>query len=240
MIEIREGNEQRREQSTRDSELRLAGKATAGLFCERVCSHWCGPCATYSSKRIELVRSGGDRSVAAVGLCRESHSVETFVCQIFVMEERMASRTVVISARVASSTKSVAPVGTADKPVNDACFNDWKRFCFVLREIARGDDGRPLSGLEAQQRAQAVLTECGYKWPGRAQAYELAAAPESPNTQATLQSSARTKKSVVRSNYAGGAGATIRPEASNASVVLHQRAPLKSPHTHIPRVLGPR
>ena len=32
--------------------------------------------------------------VAAVGLCRESHSVETFVCQIFVTEERMASSNV--------------------------------------------------------------------------------------------------------------------------------------------------
>jgi hypothetical protein len=44
----------------------------------------------------------------------------------------------------------------------DACFNDWKRFCFVLREIASGLNGRPLSGLEAQKYAQAVLIECGY------------------------------------------------------------------------------
>jgi hypothetical protein len=45
------------------------------------------------------------------------------------------------------------------------CFDDWKRFCFVLREIARGgDDGRPLPNFEAQRRAQAVLTECGYAW----------------------------------------------------------------------------
>src|SRR5262249_17776640 len=45
------------------------------------------------------------------------------------------------------------------------CFEDWKRFCFVLREIARGgDDGRPLPNVEAQRRAQAVLTECGYAW----------------------------------------------------------------------------
>jgi hypothetical protein len=37
---------------------------------------------------------------------------------------------------------------------------DWKRFCFVLREVARGgDDGRPLPNFEAQRRAQAVLTE---------------------------------------------------------------------------------
>jgi hypothetical protein len=45
------------------------------------------------------------------------------------------------------------------------CFEDWKRFCFVLREIARGArDGRPLPSLEAQRRAQAILTERGYAW----------------------------------------------------------------------------
>ena len=45
------------------------------------------------------------------------------------------------------------------------CFDDWKRFCAVLREIASGESGRPPSGLEAQKRAQAVLAECGYTWP---------------------------------------------------------------------------
>jgi hypothetical protein len=49
--------------------------------------------------------------------------------------------------------------------VSDACFNDWKRFCFVLREIASGEKGSPLSGVEAQKRAQAILRECGYTWP---------------------------------------------------------------------------
>jgi hypothetical protein len=44
------------------------------------------------------------------------------------------------------------------------CFNDWKRFCFVLREIASGENGRPLPGFEAQRRAQAILTERGYAW----------------------------------------------------------------------------
>jgi hypothetical protein len=44
-------------------------------------------------------------------------------------------------------------------------FNDWKRFCAVLREIASGENGRPLPSLEAQKRARAVLTECGYTWP---------------------------------------------------------------------------
>jgi hypothetical protein len=46
-----------------------------------------------------------------------------------------------------------------------ACFDDWKRFCFVLREIASGENGRPLSGIDAQRRAQAVLVERGYSWP---------------------------------------------------------------------------
>ena len=59
----------------------------------------------------------------------------------------------------------------------NACFNDWKRFCFVLRQIARGDNGRPLSGVDAQQRAQAVLTEGGYTWPGRAQVCKSVVAP---------------------------------------------------------------
>jgi hypothetical protein len=49
-----------------------------------------------------------------------------------------------------------------------ACFNDWKRFCAALREIASGENGRPLPGFEAQRLAQAVLIECGYTWPGRA------------------------------------------------------------------------
>jgi hypothetical protein len=50
--------------------------------------------------------------------------------------------------------------------VSDACFNDWKRFCFVLREIASGEKGGSLSGAEAQRRARTVLTECGYMWSG--------------------------------------------------------------------------
>jgi hypothetical protein len=42
-----------------------------------------------------------------------------------------------------------------------------KRDSFALREIAAGANGRALSGLEAQQRAQAVLAERGYTWPMR-------------------------------------------------------------------------
>jgi hypothetical protein len=57
-------------------------------------------------------------------------------------------------------------------------FNDWKRFCFVLREIASGENGRPLPGLEAQRRAQTVLSECGYAWPGRTVAPEPIAATD--------------------------------------------------------------
>jgi hypothetical protein len=48
--------------------------------------------------------------------------------------------------------------------LNHSLFCDWTRFCWVLREIARGASGAPLSGLEAQKRAQAVLAECGYAW----------------------------------------------------------------------------
>jgi hypothetical protein len=56
------------------------------------------------------------------------------------------------------------------------CFNDWKRFCFVLREIASGENGRPLPGFEAQKRAKAVLLECGYTWPKRVEPPERNAA----------------------------------------------------------------
>ena len=56
----------------------------------------------------------------------------------------------------------------AKGPANrEGLFEDWKRFCFVLREIASGNNGRPLMGLEAQKRAQAVLVERGYTWPGQ-------------------------------------------------------------------------
>jgi hypothetical protein len=59
-------------------------------------------------------------------------------------------------------------------------FDDWKRFCAVLREIASGDNGRVSSGLEAQTRAQAGLGERGYSWPGRAIAAEPIAAFDRP------------------------------------------------------------
>ena len=103
-----------------------------------------------------------------------------------------------ISDRTAASTKSTPRAGIADKPIGDACFNDWKCFCFVLRAIASGENGRPLSGLEAQKRAQAVLAECGYTWPGRVQVCEPVVAPvqESLDAQVRLdtrQSRAGTK-----------------------------------------------
>jgi hypothetical protein len=107
---------------------------------------------------------------------------------------------VAISETSAASKETTSQVGIDHKPASDTCLNDWKRFCFVLREIASGESGRPLSGLEAQKRAQAVLTECGYTWPGRAQVHEPVvapfAAPESLNAQASIdseQSSAGTK-----------------------------------------------
>ena len=68
------------------------------------------------------------------------------------------------------------------------CFNDWRRFCFVLREIASGDNGCPLSGLEAQKRAQAVLAECGYTWPSIT-AYGSDKAPE---TNASLKEATKS------------------------------------------------
>jgi hypothetical protein len=52
---------------------------------------------------------------------------------------------------------------TEDNRIN-ACFDDWRRFCLVLREIANGANGQPMSGTEAQRRARAILTECGYAW----------------------------------------------------------------------------
>jgi hypothetical protein len=67
------------------------------------------------------------------------------------------SSVMAISERSALSTERTPRV-------SDACFNDWKRFCFVLREIASGEKGSPLSGVEAQKRAQAILRECGYTW----------------------------------------------------------------------------
>jgi hypothetical protein len=71
------------------------------------------------------------------------------------------------------------------------CFNDWKRFCFVLREIASGENGRPLPGFEAQMRAQGVLVECGYTWPGRAEVHKPivghAAAPGDHNAKAPVE-----------------------------------------------------
>ena len=60
-------------------------------------------------------------------------------------------------------------------------FDDWKRFCFVLREIASGENGSPLPSLEAQKRAQAVLIERGYTWPGQTVVAEPIAARRMPS-----------------------------------------------------------
>ena len=90
--------------------------------------------------------------------------------------------------------KRSARVGITDKPASDACFNDWKRFCFVLREIASGDNGRPLSGLEAQKRAQAVLVECGYTWPGRVQVRRPVVAPVQESFDTPVQVDARQSR----------------------------------------------
>src|SRR5262249_40323559 len=42
-------------------------------------------------------------------------------------------------------------------------------------------NGHPLSALEAQKRAQAVLNECGCTWPGQTVAPEPIAAPDKPS-----------------------------------------------------------
>jgi hypothetical protein len=78
---------------------------------------------------------------------------------------------VAISETAAPSNERTRQNGVAKKTrptLDSACFNDWKRFCAVLREIASGENGRPLSGLEAQARAQAVLVERGHAWQGHA------------------------------------------------------------------------
>jgi hypothetical protein len=108
-------------------------------------------------------------------------------------------------SQTCAPSKGASRIGVADKPVSDACFNDWKRFCFVLREIASGDNGRPLLGLEAQQRAQAVLAECGYTWPGRVQASGPAVAPvqQNPGTQARVD--ARQSRAGVKPKRVGKA-----------------------------------
>jgi hypothetical protein len=116
-------------------------------------------------------------------------------------------------------------VGIADKSASDACFNDWKRFCFVLREIASGDNGCPLSGFEAQKRAQAVLAECGYTWPGRIQVRRPVVAPvqESRDTQARVdarQSPAGTKLKSVGKAPSRSARRNDRSHVSIASVLL--------------------
>jgi hypothetical protein len=82
---------------------------------------------------------------------------------------------VAISEAAARSRKSI-PIPAQDTKLRLSqvpCFDDWKRFCFVLREIASGENGHPLSALEAQKRAQGVLTECGCTWPGAPGARDL-------------------------------------------------------------------
>jgi hypothetical protein len=71
-------------------------------------------------------------------------------------------------------------------------FNDWKRFCLVLREIAAGTSGQPLSGVEARNRAQRVLAEAGYQWPECVPDDELIAALEMTQGDVYRQAVQRT------------------------------------------------
>ena len=87
------------------------------------------------------------------------------------------------SETAARSRKSI-PIHAQDTKLTLShipLFDDWKRFCFVLREIAGGENGRPLPSFEAQKRAQAVLTECGYTWPGQTVAPEPNGALDMPS-----------------------------------------------------------
>jgi hypothetical protein len=84
------------------------------------------------------------------------------------------------------------------------CFNDWKHFCAVLREIATGKDGQPLSSLEAQRRAREVLADCGYSWPGKATdvgAKRLGGTmgPESSTDEATIRQHLKKRLRQLRS-----------------------------------------
>jgi hypothetical protein len=131
-----------------------------------------------------------------------------------------------------------------NKPAADACFDDWKRFCLVLREIASGENGRSLSGLEAQKRAQTVLTDCGYAWPGRAQVHEptvvLTTAAESLDGQASMDP--QQSLTVARLKSTAKTQSTPDRRRSDTPTSEHRvtAAPRKSPRTHIPRALGYR
>src|SRR6202042_1590164 len=72
----------------------------------------------------------------------------------------LLSRSSISSNVLATPHSSLSIIITRMTPY----FHDWKRFCFVLREIAAGANGQPLSGIEAQERAQKVLAEVGYRW----------------------------------------------------------------------------
>jgi hypothetical protein len=66
----------------------------------------------------------------------------------------------------------------------------------VLREIASGENGCPLAGLEAQKRAREVLAECGYTWPNRAPPPErTAVVPDVPfETENEMKKPPRIRK----------------------------------------------
>jgi hypothetical protein len=108
-------------------------------------------------------------------------------CLLFVRRRRPIPRSLVLSWAPGAAPRRARGSSRRQRTVVTPYFNDWKRFCAVLREIASGEHDRPLSGLEAQMRAQAVLNECGYTWLRRTEAREsIAAAPESSNTPAPV------------------------------------------------------
>src|SRR5262249_45093369 len=113
-------------------------------------------------------------------------------------------------------------IGVADKPVSEACFNDWKRFCFVLREIASGENGHPLSGVEAQMRAQAVLVECGYTWPGCAEVHKpIAAHAAAPGDKAKAPVEPQLSFAGAKLKSAGEVQSRSGPRRSDPSPSAH-------------------
>ena len=93
------------------------------------------------------MRKAADQCIAALNLCRKSHSVDC-APDISIVGRMASSSIVTISKDPRHLSESIPPTGIADKPMSDACFNDWKRFCFVLREIASGDNSRRYRALQ--------------------------------------------------------------------------------------------
>ena len=145
---------------------------------------------------------------------------------------RMGERKVVAVSETSVSLKqNSSRVGGADKPVTDSTlFNDWKRFCFVLREIATGVRGRALSGLEAQKRAQDVLNQCGYSWQGG----PVVRCRVGPQWNLQQSPSKPRQKVELERVHVQHAGTVIRAQGNVASMLRQTAVPRNAPPTGIP------